>query len=192
MNYRIIDDLALGSEELEKRILALPEWRRILARAFKKEQGRKECTLAYHLLCQMLREDYGITTPPVFDYGEHHKPFLKDYPDIHFNLSHTKKAIACIVSDSPCGIDVESLGRYNDQVARYCMCDEEMEQINASPDKDVAFISLWTKKEALLKLTGEGITDDLKTVLFSSRMEGVTLKTIINEEKGYCVSIAIK
>ena len=192
MKYRILDNLALGSDELEERILALPEWRRILARAFKKEQGKKECTMAYQLLCQMLREDYGITAPPAFAYGEHKKPYLIDYPYIHFNLSHTKKAIACIVSDKPCGIDVESLGRYNERIARYCMCDEEMEQINASHDKDVAFISLWTKKEALLKLTGEGITDDLKTGLFSPRMEGVTLETFVNEEKGYCVSIAVK
>jgi len=52
------------------------------------------------------------------------------------------------------------------------------------------FTSLWTQNEALLKLTGEGITDDLKTVLRSSRMDGVSLQTIVNTEKGYCVSIA--
>jgi 4'-phosphopantetheinyl transferase len=70
------------------------------------------------------------------------------------------------------------------------MCDEEMEQIHNADDINIAFTSLWTQKEALLKLTGEGITDDLKTVLRSSRMDGVNMQTIVNSDKGYCVSIA--
>ena len=186
----ILDDIALSREELERHLLSLPYWRAKLARAFKHEQGKKECTIAYELLCQMLREEYGIEQPPAFGYGEHGKPYLLNHPDIHFNLSHTRHAIACIVDTKPCGIDVESLGRYKESLARYCMCDEEMEQILSAGDRDIAFTSLWTQKEALLKLTGEGITDDLKTVLRSSRMDGVSLQTIVNTEKGYCVSIA--
>lgn len=186
----ILDDIDLSQEELEHHLLSLPHWRAKLARTFKFLQGRKECTLAYELLCQMLREEYDIQQPPAFGYGEHGKPYLLDYPDIHFNLSHTRRAIACIIDTKPCGIDVESLGRYKEEVARYCMCDEEMDQIHNADDINIAFTSLWTQKEALLKLTGEGITDDLKTVLRSSRMDGVNMQTIVNSDKGYCVSIA--
>ena len=192
MSWRgaILDDINLSPEDLERHLLSLPYWRAKLARAFKHVQGRKECTIAYELLCQMLRDEYDIQQPPAFGYGKHGKPYLLDYPDIHFNLSHTRRAIACIVDTKPCGIDVESLGRYKEGVARYSMCDEEMEQILNADDRDIEFISLWTQKEALLKLTGEGITDDLKTVLRSSRMDGVNLQTIVNSDKGYCVSIA--
>lgn len=188
--WAILDDINLSAEELESRLLSLPHWRELQARAFKQLQGKKECTIAYELLYQMLREEYGIQQPPAFAYGKHGKPFLQDYPDIHFNLSHTRRAIACIVDSKPCGIDVESLGRYKEAVARYSMCDEEMEQILSAEDRDVVFTSLWTQKEALLKLTGEGITDDLKTVLRSSRMDGVNMQTFVNSDKGYCVSIA--
>ena len=56
MHYKLIDDIALSREELERHLLSLPYWRAKLARAFKHEQGKKECTIAYELLCQMLRE----------------------------------------------------------------------------------------------------------------------------------------
>ena len=55
----ILDNIALSREELERHLLSLPYWRAKLARAFKHEQGKKECTIAYELLCQMLREEYG-------------------------------------------------------------------------------------------------------------------------------------
>ena len=60
---------------------------------------------------------------------------------------------------------MESVGRYDDGVARYTMNDRELRLIAGAQRPDVAFIRLWTMKEARLKLTGEGITDDLKAAL---------------------------
>ena len=45
------------------------------------------------------------------------------------------------------------------------MNEEEQAVIKAAPQPDVAFIRRWTMKEARLKLTGEGISDNLKNVL---------------------------
>jgi len=176
--------------DVEAALPLLSEERRKQVLRYRHELGRKQSAAAYLLLCRALQQEYGIKKAPVFEYGEHGKPLITGRPDIHFNLSHTRHAIACIVDTKPCGIDVESLGRYKESLARYCMCDEEMDQILSAGDRDIMFTSLWTQKEALLKLTGEGITDDLKTVLRSSRMDGVSLQTIVNTEKGYCVSIA--
>ena len=110
---------------------------------------------------------------------------------IYFNLSHCRNAIACVVSDEgETGIDVECLGRYKPQLAEYCMSDEELHEIACSDNKDEAFTLLWTKKEALLKLTGEGITDDMKGCLTSSRVQGVTFESGVNREKGYAWTVA--
>ena len=70
------------------------------------------------------------------------------------------------------------------------MSEAEKRQIAVADDPDAEFTLLWTKKEALLKLTGEGITDDLKTVLTSPRMEGVELFGGCCKEKGYAWSVA--
>jgi 4'-phosphopantetheinyl transferase len=93
---------------------------------------------------------------------------LVGHPDIHFNLSHCREAVACVVSRRPVGIDVESVSHYKESVARYTMNDEELAMIEAAERPEAAFIRLWTMKEARLKLTGEGITDDLKTALADS------------------------
>lgn len=190
LHFRIIEDMSISGEALASLIEELPQWRRKEAEAFKHEQGRRENALSYRLLCDMLSEFCGITEQPVFKYTKHGKPYLRDYPDIFFNISHCKRAIACVISDRECGIDAECLGRYKAPLAEYSMSADELQRISEAEDADKIFTSLWTQKEALLKLTGEGITDDLKTVLTSSRMDGVTMKDLTNADKAYAVSMA--
>lgn len=192
--HRIIDSTEPHGEELLKLIDSLPEWRREAALKYRFEQGRRECCLSYLLLCDMLREHFGIKKPPRFVTGEHGKPTL-DISDrgISFNLSHCKRAVACIVSDAEeVGIDVECTGRYTAALADYCMSDAEREAIARAKCADTEFTTLWTQKEALLKLTGEGITDDLRTVLESSRIEGVSFSSGISADGQYAWSIATK
>lgn len=154
--------------DLEAALAELSEQRRQQALRFRFERGQRTCALAYLLLRRALREEFGIAEQPLFDYGEHGKPLLVGHPDIHFNLSHCREAVACVVGRRPVGIDVESVSRYKESVARYTMNDEELAMIEAAERPEAAFIRLWTMKEARLKLTGEGITDDLKTALADS------------------------
>ena len=70
-----------------------------------------------------------------------------------------------MISDAPVGIDVESIRSYKDSLAQYTMNDEELQCIQKAANPAVAFIRLWTMKEAALKLIGTGISNDLKTVL---------------------------
>ena len=186
MNYKIIDDMEISGEALTALIDRLPAWRRAEALKFKFESGRRECAMAYLLLADML----GFQ--PEFQRSEHGKPSVAG-SSVAFNLSHCKRAIACAVCENgDVGIDVECLGRYKPQLAEYCMSDEELRQIGEAEDSDEAFTLLWTKKEALLKLTGEGITDDMKYVLESDRMNGVKFVCGCNRERGYAWSVAVR
>ncbi len=178
--YRIIDNLNLSSEEIEKLIDSLPEWRRARALQFKHVQGRKENAMAYDLLRQMLGYE------PVFELGTHGKPYANQGK--YFNMAHCKNAIGVVTGDGEVGIDVECMGRYNAMLAEYAMSKEELAEIEKGGDK--VFTLLWTKKEALLKLTGEGIVDDIKTVLTSDRIKNVTIKSGYDEEKKYAWSVA--
>lgn len=184
----------LPETELQQAIDALPEWRRELALKFKFPLGKAECACSYLLLCQALREEYGITTQPHFDIGEHGKPSLREYPDIHFNMSHCRAGIAVAVSDKPVGIDIECLGRLIDKngslnmsLAEYVLSPEELEQV-VEGDSDLVFTKFWTQKESLVKLTGTGIEDDLKQIL--SLHPEVTIDTSVSLEHGYALSIA--
>ena len=179
------DDIA--GFDFEAALPLLSEQRRLQALKFKHEQGRKTCAMAYLLLCQALRQEYGITELPVFEYGEHGKPFIVGHPDIHFNFSHCSEAVICAVSDQPVGVDVESIREYKESLARYTMNDQELEQIARAERPDVEFIRLWTMKEAVLKLSGRGIVDDLKHVLTDTKTSELT--TVVDPEVRYVYSI---
>lgn len=185
----INDSIAnITEKELEDAIMRLPEWRKAQTMRFKHLQGQKECALSYLLLCKAL-EDLDISNQPTFIYGENGKPTLKEYPDVHFNMSHCKVAVACAISDKPVGIDIEVLGRYNERLARYTMNEEELQEIDCAENRDIAFTRLWTMKEATMKLTGEGISTNVRSVLHHS-YNIIIYKTFVNVERGYVATVA--
>lgn len=186
---RIFDDMeSLKGERLARLIDSLPQWRREQAMKFRYESGRRECAMAYRLLTDILSENLGIAGQPEFVTGKHGKPMLKGMEHIHFNLSHCSRAVCCAVSDRPVGIDVENTGRYKESLARYVLSDNEMQRILCAQDTDLEFTRLWTQKEAVFKLTGEGITDDIKSILEQSPASAYTLHTETRD--GYVVTIS--
>ena len=160
---------SISGESLSAAIDRLPPWRREQAMRFKHEQGRKECALSYLLLCRALHEVYGIEEQPMFKIGEHGKPsLLFDSPhpaDIHFNISHCKTAIACAISDTPVGVDIERTGRFKESLARHVLNEAEYNDVVTSADPDLRFTEYWTMKEALVKLTGQGLQSDVRNIL---------------------------
>lgn len=98
----------------------------------------------------------------IFEYGPSGKPFLSDLPDVHFNISHTKGLIVCAVGTAPVGIDTERIRPYPQSVLRK-MTEKECLYIKQSDTPDEAFMRVWTMKEAMIKLTGEGLSALEKT-----------------------------
>ncbi len=91
-------------------------------------------------------------------YGSHGKPYLRDYPNAHFNISHSGQYVACAVADRPVGIDVQIIGAYRPDVAARVCSGEELAGIEVSDAPASEFTKLWTRKEAHLKMLGCGIT----------------------------------
>lgn len=203
----------MSAQQLDEAVAKLPAWRRERALAYRHEQGRKECAMSYLLLCRALREVYGIEWQPCFVIGEHGKPELalpqeglgdaslkgafggtsleepRPFSSLpHFNMSHCKKAVACVVADGEVGVDIERLGRFSEAMARHVLNDEEYAEVMAADDPDVVFTDYWTKKEAIVKLTGRGIDDDLKNILV--KYKHVRLHTERHVAEGFVVTVA--
>ena len=172
--------------DLDAALMQLSEQRRAQALTFTHEQGRRTCVAAYLLLCQGLQAEYGITDAPLFIYGEHGKPFLADYPHIHFSLSHCREAAACYVSDAPVGIDVETIRPLRPSLVDYTMNAEEARLIRESDRPELLFTRLWTQKEALLKFTGRGIDNNLRDVL--SQHPDLHIETTVSPDARYVLS----
>ena len=182
----------LDEAQTMRLIDSLPGWRREAALRFKFLQGKKECAVGYIELLRGLRLCFGIEDMPTFVYNEHGKPSLKEYPDKHFSISHCKEAVGCIISECPCGLDIERIRKAKDSLVRYTMSPEEVELIFADSCPDIAFTRLWTQKEAVLKLLGTGITNDLHHVLNPERLHDIRLQSIENPYRGYVYTIAIR
>lgn len=179
-----------SEEQLATDLLRLPSWRREQALQYKFFAGRRDCCLSYLLLCQALQEQYGIQDKPSFVIGEHGKPSLREYPHVHFNLSHCSHAIACVVSSSPVGIDVESTDRrVSDALIRHTMSPEEQALIRQEP---LHFFRLWTQKEALVKLCGTGLQDNLHHLLSPENLLGINLHSTDYLQHGFVLSVAIR
>ena len=107
-----------------------------------------------------------------FKHGSNGKPELLNYEGLHFNLSHSRTHLACAVSrEFALGIDVEDVREMKDleQIARRFFSPLEVSALDeldpaARPE---AFFRCWTRKEAFIKATGEGLSRGLATFAVS-------------------------
>lgn len=151
--------------DLREALAAVSPQRRDYVLRYRQERDQRLCLAAYRLLQRALMLEYGIDGMPVFTYDSKGKPLLQGHPDIHFSLSHCLVAVAVALSDHPVGIDIETTGHYSPEVARRVMNDDEMREIVASAQPEVAFTRLWTMKESLYKLTGDDHGGDIAQML---------------------------
>ena len=178
----------LTPEYVSSLVNQLPSWRREQALKFRHLNGQVDCALSYLLLCQLLREEYGIIDQPTFIYAENGKPSLAEFPDLYFSISHCKMAVGCLLSTRPCGLDIESFRIDCSSIITYAMNPDEAHLIQSSSDPNLEFIRLWTQKEAILKCKGTGIADNLKNALAPASLQGYELKTTVKD--GYVYSTA--
>ena len=84
------------------------------------------------------------------------KPYIAEYPELFYNLSHSKDYVAFVLDDHPVGVDVEGLRIGYQKLAHRFFAADEIESLQ-EPWSDEAFTELWTRKESYLKATGYGM-----------------------------------
>ena len=161
---------------VEKCITFFPKWQKDKMLRYKHLKGQIQCGLGYVLLIHALREEGIFKEMPEFSYNEHDKPFLKNYPGWYFNISHSKTAVCCVLSRKEMGIDIEEVGEYKESLAAYICNDKELESLHDSENKADDFYKLWTRKEAVFKMIGSGITNDIKDILDTPYIDITSLK----------------
>ena len=162
----------------------LSEERRTKTFGYRFLSDRINCAAAFCLLRLGLYTEYGITEVPEFIFRKNEKPCLADRADIHFNLSHCKKAVACIISGNNTAIDINEIRPSHRSVAARVCSPRELSLIEKSSDPDREFMRLWTEKECVSKLDGRGLSADYRAIL--SEPEAGLIKHI--EKPEYIVS----
>ena len=128
---------------------------------YKNDTDRKQSILAYILLRVQLLCEYGINNHIFFKFIQF-KPYLLNYPNIYFNLSHCCQAIACGTSSLDLGVDVQEIVNFNSQIAKYFLTDAEYMRIINSDSMDQEFTKLWTLKESYGKYKRVGICYEMQ------------------------------
>ncbi|PPL00276.1 4'-phosphopantetheinyl transferase family protein [Parapedobacter indicus] len=124
---------------------------------------------AAHTALRLLLSYATVSDPSAlrFEKGHHNKPKLvvPANTDIQFNLSYTEnRAMIGLSSGQPIGVDIEWSQRPLDieTMVEACFSTNEIAFISAEKrEVHRRFFTLWTRKEAILKLTGEGIGEHL-------------------------------
>ncbi len=97
--------------------------------------------------------------------GIHGKPFLQNEGSgpLHFNISYSGEIVLIAIGGSELGIDTETLNPRFDYtgVLRRCFNETEMYLVQTADHPHEMFYRLWTRKEALIKSGGMGISDQL-------------------------------
>jgi len=161
------------SADFETRAKTLSAEETERAHKFKFEKHRNRFIAGRGALRQILAPYLGANpTDLLFSYSSNGKPQLANdsaIKGIHFNLAHSENvALVAVTRIGNVGVDVEHVRpveNVDHLVARFFSA-RENEAFQKVPDREkpVAFFNLWTRKEALLKATGEGITRSLSLV----------------------------
>jgi 4'-phosphopantetheinyl transferase len=155
-------------------------------------EHRDRYIVAHGWLRQLLSGYVSVPAAAIeFDFGFYGKPALAGLcnpANVQFNLAHSENlALVAVACGTPVGIDVERrriLEDADDLVQRFFSPGENSEFKSLAAElKPVAFFNLWTRKEAWLKATGEGIAHLLNSVEVSF-LPG-NAPQLLNLPKGY-------
>lgn len=156
-------------------ISALSEARRTYAAQHRFEKDRLLCLAAGVLLDRGLRQ-YGLCERSVrIAAGTYGKPYLPEYPQIHFSLSHSGERAFAAFSAHEIGCDIERIRPVRPAVAARGFTPEELAQLQHSDRPDVDFFRLWTCKESFLKAIGTGLQTPLSAFTVRLHPEGAEL-----------------
>ena len=138
----------------------------------KAEDRARALGASYLLLFALGQDGISLDKLPDFSYTKEGKPYLREYPEIYFNLSHTKNIITCVISSSEVGVDTEHKREVNDATIKRVFTENEKKMAESEEE---GYLRHWTMKESCAKLIGTGLSEIL---------DGLE---VIETENGKCV-----
>lgn len=104
-------------------------------------------------------EEYGVQDPQILRTPKG-KPYV-ELRDTYLSVSHSGEYFLCIIAERPVGIDVQERKNSNsDKIAERYFTEREKSFIRDNGEN--GFFTVWTRKEAYSKLTGEGIAEIIR------------------------------
>lgn len=156
----------MKNENPENLLPFMSEQRMRVVNNITSEKVKAEKICAYALLRYAVFMEYGIEEPLEFTYGEKEKPYLRNYPNIFFNLSHAGGYCACGVSDEEIGIDLQDYRPMRENITCKICTQNEINEVygGENPTPSETTCRMWCMKESYGKLTGNGFTQGFDSI----------------------------
>lgn len=106
--------------------------------------------------------------------GPDGRPLIEGSSGLHISWSHARGWVAAVVSDQPCGIDVEPVS--DSGPLFHVLTFEEQQEVRSVPagsGQSRAFLRLWVRKEALVKAAGTGLSEPAALAQLDVRADDV-------------------
>ncbi len=113
-----------------------------------------------------------------YEKGENGKPYFKNLPQIHFNISHSENIVMAVFSDSEIGCDIEKVKKADINLAKRFFHENEYFEIAKKETEDEinnTFFRLWTLKESYIKQSGKGLSLPLNSFCINLCENGAKL-----------------
>lgn len=183
----------------------LPQAHREQVLRYRFREDAQACLYGKLLLLRCL-EELGIRHLRLEDlnYTGHQRPYFNGAA-IDFNISHSGKFVVCAAAENiRLGVDIEQIKPVDLNDFQEQFSDDEMRFIQSDDGSFVNFYNIWTKKEALIKADGKGLSIPLKQISVVSAVAGeehqhrraVIIEnhpwflTELNISEGYCCHLA--
>lgn len=133
------------------------------------DEARVRSLLAGYLLQIAVKDYLGIENKEQvldlkYNYGIHGKPYLTDFPNFYFNISHSGNLVVCAISKHEIGVDVQQHVQMKEQLAKRFFTEEECLMLTAQENREAyerLFFRLFCIKESYIKYTGRGMSQGL-------------------------------
>lgn len=141
-------------------------------------------TLIRNIICNKLKIKNNEISFSKNSYG---KPFLNNYTNLQFNISHSGKWILCATDNEPIGVDVQEIRPIDLDIAKRFFSEKEYNDLLEQPEKNRLsyFYDLWSLKESYIKALGKGLSIPLNSFSFSFHNNNILLQTSKNNKNFY-------
>lgn len=116
--------------------------------------------LQYLASRKLIAECFKNESPLTLQRKESRQLYISEFPEAHFSISHTEGYAGIISAGNPCGIDLEAPDRNVQRIKHKFMRDDEKRDF----PEDADAIKIWSAKECIFKIFGQGEVDFLKHI----------------------------
>ena len=163
----------------------------------RRESDRRRSLWSQYILRRLLSERTRRSAGSlVFGKGPYGKPYLVNTQGPHFNLSHAGPMVAIAIAEDDVGVDIECVKHIplEEEILRMHFAAAELAWYlaHSEAERPCAFYRLWTRKEALAKATGLGLSMPLNSSVLTAPSNRYREWQVLSfpAPAGYCAAVA--